>query len=276
MNSPETVFPQSVLLDDEPDAPLAVGGQAPAAARATPKKKGGMPGWVFLAIGGFVLVVVVGVLAVSLLGKKRPAPEAVVVPEPITQPAPQPSPAPVMPPVPAPQAAAPAASMLGIGAPDTSASMMSGLAAAAVQAPTAAPGGAATGVGPAPTREEFDALTKRVDVLEDQVRSMVEAISGQPATARRILADRINERLKSGKTVAKGKVLTAKTSKPITYNAGYAVTAVVGTRAWIRPVSQTDARDLCVAKGDEFADSRVVEVNTLGKYVVLANGEHIH
>jgi len=275
MNSPETVFPQSVLLDDA-DEPLAVAGQAPAVAQATRPKKRGMPAWAFLAIGGFVLVAVVGVLAAILLGKNRPAvpsPEpmaAAVVQERVAAQTPQSAVALAVPQSQPGQAASTTASptMLSIGAPDQSA-LMTATPPSTLASPTAASGT----VGP--TREEFDALAKRVDALEDQTRSMVEAIAGQPAGTRRILAERMSDRSRRAGTTDGARIGPIKGSKPVTYNPDFAVTAVVGTRAWIRPVSATSARDLCVAKGDEVANSRVIEVNAAGRYVVLANGAHI-
>jgi hypothetical protein len=281
---------------NDDDAPLAVAGSAPGVSgvkKSDVKKKGGIPPWAVLVIGGGV---VASVLLFFFIGMLR-APSVresqaghsdnasnssqVVAPPPVAT------------------ASAPAgAEPTGFAASGATTGIvnLAGPAASSVAQPNptqvamsaAAPAANVdlvlaqnfdrqAAAHAAANAQQIVLLQERLSEVEQRFDQLAAALTGQPVEMRRIITDRVNKRLRANATTPR--VDTASEPQvrevPLRVSGDFSVHAVVGTRAWLRPVNDSGESEVIVTHGDLVNGSQVKEVQSAGKRVILENGSVI-
>lgn len=267
----------AIDLEDE-DSPLAVGGAAygsPLANEGKPRKKGGMPPWVILFVGGIAIFVVLGLLVMTITN--RPAPGRTTqqsVEEEVSlnqtklgsaQDASR-------------QPQQPSTQMVAISAPvgNTESSSLTGSGTTPVTTPpiqtTTTPTTASSSES-----ANVEVLRSRVIELEERVDQLTATITGQSPAMRRIITDRAQRDLRPLQSTtprrvpSKAKAVKTSTPQPVhqIVSGDFAIHAVIGARAWLRPSGSNEA-EVIVTTGDLVNGSRVKEVQA--KRVTLENG----
>lgn len=277
---------------NDDDAPLAVAGSAPGVAgakKSAVKKKGGIPPWAVLVIGGGVVASVLLFFFIGMLRAPSVRESQVGHSENAS------TSSQVVAQTPVASASAPAgAEPTGIAASGATTGIVNfaGPAASSVAQPNPAQI-AMSAAAPAANVELVSAqafdrqaaahaqqialLQDRVSEVEQRFDQLAAALTGQPVEMRRIITDRVNKHLRANATTPRVDTPSEPQVRevPLRVSGDFSVHAVVGTRAWLRPINDSGESEVIVTHGDLVNGSQVKEVQSAGKRVVLENGSVI-